>query len=848
MKYTLNTVNHSDFKTVEIGRLAPRAYFIPRTLKKDARKADYKTERYESDMVRVLSGEWDFKFYAKESKLPAVLDTAKVKFDKITVPCTWQRTGYAKPEYINCPYDFDPRALGIPKEQGVVPPVIPEDGPCGIYRKKIEITDLTKNYIITFLGVRPCLDLYVNGSFVGYGEAAHNSFEFDITKYLTEGENEIVVAVFKWCNGSYLEAQDMFRENGIFRDVLLYENPVSYIFDYEATAKKNGKKYDLEMFAGLKGKLENLKVKFSLYDGRALVAEETVNGEEETRCTFKKLSVEEWSAEIPRLYELTVTLYSGKNEVMTLTLKWDATANDWTANSASRTEKVWNASDQQTAQIQYSWNASQLKWSPSSVTEYGYTNGKQTMVRSAKLVNGKMTYSTLYEYHFDGQGTAVGTDYYSSYNASTGQWVGSSRTVQEYIYSPKKLKTLDETYSWANGDWQVSKRQIWAFDDKGNQINTENYSKWSGGQCTNGSKTVQEFNANNRVTMKETFSWNKTKQDWVESSKTITEYDGTTANKTLEETYSWSKDHYVGQSRVRTTYSGGNAISVTNYTWDDTNRVWIESEKNENTYSGSTLTQTSSLKLENGVWVGYRTIYTYTSGKLTESLTQRFNDPDWVDYTRIRNEYSGGTNVATYEETWNGSQWVLNKKTWTVLNYDERGNKIEEAYYDSIPGLKTGSARFTYEYNEDKRQTLSTHWVWDAGDWSHDWERVYEYEPNCGDKKTLDARYEWSRGVRSGSSKSEYGYINCQQVMSASYKWNTNTQYPIDWEGLSKSETVKSTSTETQSISYKWDHARWCWTGMFRYNHWLENKKDTKKQSNKKDLFNFLNIIPLFLM
>ena len=132
-------------------------------------------------------------------------------------------------------------------------------------------------------------------------------------------------------------------------------------------------------------------------------------------------------------------------EVLTLTLKWDATANDWTANSASRTEKVWNTSSQQTAQIQYTWNASQLKWTPSSVTEYGYANGKQTMVRSSKLVSGVMTYSTLYEYHFDSQGTAVGTDYYSSYNASTGQWVGSSRTVQEYIYSPKKLKTLDET-------------------------------------------------------------------------------------------------------------------------------------------------------------------------------------------------------------------------------------------------------------------------------------------------------------------------------------------------------------------------------------------------------------------
>ncbi len=539
--------------------------------------------------------------------------------------------------------------------------------------------------------------------------------------------------------------------------------------------------------------------------------------------------VYQWTNGVKKGTSNTYKVYDdkGKNEVMTLTLKWDATANDWTANSASRTEKVWNASDQQTAQIQYSWNAPQLKWDPSAVTEYGYTGGKQTMVRSSKLVSGKMTYSTLYEYHFDSQGTAVGTDYYSSYNTTIGKWVGSSRTVQEYIYSPNKLKTLDETYDWANNDWQVSKRQVWEFDSKGNQINTENYSKWSGGQCTNGSKTVQEFNANNRVTMKETFSWNKTNQVWVESSKTVTEYDGSTANKTLEESYTWSKDHYKGQSRTRTTYSSGKAASVTNYTWDDTNREWIESEKNENTYSGSTLIKTSSLKLEDGVWVGYQTIYTYVGGKLTETLTQQFNDPDWVDYTRVRNEYKDGVSVATYNETWTGTEWYITQKTWTVLNYDERGNKIEEAYYDSVPGLKMGSARFTYEYNEDNRQTLSTHWVWDAGDWTHDWERVYEYEPGCGDKKTLDARYEWNNGIRSGSNKSEYGYLNCQQVMTASYKWNSNSQYPKDWEGLSKSETLKSTSQETQSISYKWDYNHWCWTGMFRYNHYLQSGKDT---------------------
>ena len=68
MKYSVNKTNHCDFKTVEIGRYAPRAYFVPHRLKADAVSADWKTQRFESDMVTLLSGEWDFKYYAKKSK------------------------------------------------------------------------------------------------------------------------------------------------------------------------------------------------------------------------------------------------------------------------------------------------------------------------------------------------------------------------------------------------------------------------------------------------------------------------------------------------------------------------------------------------------------------------------------------------------------------------------------------------------------------------------------------------------------------------------------------------------------------------------------------------------------
>ncbi len=318
MKYLINKTNHCDFKTISVNRLNPRAYFIAHSKKKSAEKAELMTERYNSDMVEVLSGEWDFKYYKSKAKLSENLDTSKIKFDKVQVPSTWQRTGYDKPAYINCPYTFDPVYLGLPEKEGVMPPEIPDDFSCGVYRKIVNISDVNKNFIITFLGVASCLELYVNGQYVGYGEGSHNSYEFDITKYLIEGDNEILAVVFRWCNGSYLEAQDMFRENGIFRDVLLHKYEKTYINDFEAITHKKGNKYNLDFKAELKGKLENKKIEIIIKDGKKEIAKETVDAKKDTEISIKNLSVNEWTAETPCLYDFYVTLYDGNKEVMTV--------------------------------------------------------------------------------------------------------------------------------------------------------------------------------------------------------------------------------------------------------------------------------------------------------------------------------------------------------------------------------------------------------------------------------------------------------------------------------------------------------------------------------------------------
>ena len=71
---------------------------------------------------------------------------------------------------------------------------------------------------------------------MGYSQGSHLQAEFDISAYVTEGENELRATVYKWCSGSYLEDQDYFRFSGIFRDVYLLSREENHVKDIKVTA------------------------------------------------------------------------------------------------------------------------------------------------------------------------------------------------------------------------------------------------------------------------------------------------------------------------------------------------------------------------------------------------------------------------------------------------------------------------------------------------------------------------------------------------------------------------------------------------------------------------------------
>ncbi len=210
---------HKSLEHLHIGCEKPRAYFIPYHSEQAALSGD----RDRSEHFINLCGDWDFKFYQTFEDVPADLASARTDM-KLKVPKCWQTElgkGFDVPLYSNLFYPFP-----------LDPPHVPQDNPTGHYRRTVKLDKKPhKKYYINFEGVSSCFYLFINGSFAAYSQVSHCTREVDITEYAIDGENTIDVLVVKWCDGSYLEDQDMFRLSGIFREVYILERDENHIAD-----------------------------------------------------------------------------------------------------------------------------------------------------------------------------------------------------------------------------------------------------------------------------------------------------------------------------------------------------------------------------------------------------------------------------------------------------------------------------------------------------------------------------------------------------------------------------------------------------------------------------------------
>ena len=223
---------------------------------------------------QLLNGEWNFAYFKRDIDVPEKIE----KWNKISVPSCWQLQGYDNPNYtnINYPYPCDP-------------PYVPDDNPCGVYKREFEIKDKWGRVYFVFEGVSSCAFLYINDKYIGFTQGSHLQAEFDITDCVVSGTNIVTVKVLKWCCGSYLEDQDAFRYNGIFRDVYILQRPENHIKDVEIIP--NDKSIDIKISG---------KANVKIFEKEKLL----IQTEIENEFSYSPHNPILWNAEKPFLYNV----------------------------------------------------------------------------------------------------------------------------------------------------------------------------------------------------------------------------------------------------------------------------------------------------------------------------------------------------------------------------------------------------------------------------------------------------------------------------------------------------------------------------------------------------------------
>ncbi|WP_339840261.1 glycoside hydrolase family 2 TIM barrel-domain containing protein [uncultured Maribacter sp.] len=305
-------VNHYNHQIFEENKLSPRATFFGLETKENLDKEN-------SRRFLNLNGDWKFNFVKDPKQRPTTFQNVGFDdsiWDTIAVPANWEVEGYDHPIYLDERYPFDTQWPNAPTDYN----------PVGTYRKEIWLDNefLSEDIILHFAGAKSAMYVYVNGKYVGYSQGSKTPAEFNITKNLSVGKNLIALQLFRWSDASYLESQDMLRMSGIERDVYLYSRPKVFVSDYYAYTNlddsyMNGVFKDTVFMQNNSGNTVNRSITVELIDGDKSIykTKESIEISPASKVAFstEKIinNVKQWSAEIPNLYQLVISMEDPSN-------------------------------------------------------------------------------------------------------------------------------------------------------------------------------------------------------------------------------------------------------------------------------------------------------------------------------------------------------------------------------------------------------------------------------------------------------------------------------------------------------------------------------------------------------
>lgn len=315
-------------ETFQVNRLPAHANMVAFPTIEEALSNEFTS----SPWYQTLNGSWKFSFAeTPEQRIASFYEAGydASNWDEIAVPSNWQLQGYDYPHYTNMTYPW------VEREPELKPPFAPATyNPVGSYIRTFTVPADWKDrpVLLHFEGVESAFYVWVNGELVGYSEDTFTPAEFDITAYLTEGENKLAVEVYRWCDASWLENQDFWRLSGIFRGVYLHSPSPVQIADFFVRTELDDALQNAELQLDVKlynhnagQQVEGLTVQAQLYDAerklvldQPLAAEVSFANEEEITLHLSTPVVNPllWSAETPNLYTLVLSIQNTSGETV----------------------------------------------------------------------------------------------------------------------------------------------------------------------------------------------------------------------------------------------------------------------------------------------------------------------------------------------------------------------------------------------------------------------------------------------------------------------------------------------------------------------------------------------------
>ncbi|MGW6521082.1 glycoside hydrolase family 2 TIM barrel-domain containing protein [Streptomyces sp. NPDC054962] len=248
--------------------------------------------------ARSLNGPWRFRLSPTASVAEdfAAEDFDDQGWEDLPVPSHWVLEGdgaHGRPIYTNVQFPFP-----------IDPPHVPDENPTGDHRRHFDLpADWAdaERVVLRFDGVESLFRVWVNGAEIGSAAGSRLAHEFDVTSAVRPGDNVVAVRVYQWSAASYVEDQDQWWLPGIFRDVTLIARPAGGLEDvWLRTGFADGHgRVDAEITAEPAAYPVTLRIP-------ELGIERTWSDPAEV-TPFDIAEVEPWSAERPRLYDVTVS-------------------------------------------------------------------------------------------------------------------------------------------------------------------------------------------------------------------------------------------------------------------------------------------------------------------------------------------------------------------------------------------------------------------------------------------------------------------------------------------------------------------------------------------------------------